>query len=197
MMITTRNMGLGSALPGVDLGISLGVKPNCFEAANTLKRCGFWDSLWSPECIMAKQIDAACQLLDADTYQQREYGTVPLPNPTTVPVIKAPQTETQMTVPGQWTPDQSTPDPQTAADKLRDQIKAAEAAGTYTPYGSKGLMNLLFGGDDGKAPPKLQEFWAEYKWWVIGGAAAVLAVMAVRSGTAAGRAYVGVRGYGY
>jgi len=202
MMVNTRNMGLGglgglgSGLPGVDIGLSIASKPTCFEAAATVKRCGFWSSLWNPECILAKQEDAACQLLDPDWYAFREYGTIPKPNPTTVPAIKPPVTPGQLEVPGEWTPGQSTPDPQAAADKLRDQIKAAEEAGTYTPYGGKTLMDYLFGGGTGRANPKLQEYWAEYKWWIAGGVVLYLAVTTIKSaGTAAGAYYGGVRGY--
>ena len=196
MMLVTRNMGLGSGLPGVDIGLSIASKPRCFEAAAKVKQCGFWEMLWNPACMLAKQVDASCQIIDPDWYSYREYGTIPKPNPTTVPSIKPPVTPDQLEVPGEWTPADSTPDPQAAADKLREQIRAAEEAGTYTPYGSGNLMNQLFGGSDGRANPKLQEFWANYKWWIIGGAAFTLAVMTIKTGGAAVGAYYGGGGGG-
>lgn len=102
---------------------------------------------------------AVCQYAGA-AYGQVQYGSIPddvvnkgLPSPS------APETIEQMTVAGAWTPEQSAPDYAGFILAAQREIETDTSLDQYNPDG-----NL----------PTTAVFLDTYKWWMIGGAVALL-----------------------
>ena len=118
--------------------------------------CKSWSSLTDPASAalsmalcLPGDVPKAYNTLTTDAanlYDQLQYGSVPtvsqLPGP---PQANAPQTQTQMTVPGAFTPEMSTVTPDQWAQWSQDQrdaISAMIASGAYNPEGNLPL-NVL------------------------------------------------------
>ena len=106
----------------------------------------------------------------ADYYSGSLYGTIPTPvSPNIAPA--APQTATQMDVLGQWTPyDATIETPQQWAERIRAQLAAAEADGSWSPNGTAMLKGL------GPASFPLPA----WVWWTAAGLGVLVLVAVIK-----------------
>lgn len=154
--------------PGLKPGLGGFTDLTCAEADAAIAKMSDWEKGWyNPWYQWVKSVKDSCATIPA-LYSYVEYGKIPAPKPMPPPI--APKTEEQMTVPGAWTPEMSTPDLQAWIAEQQAQIKAAEAAGTYNPAGNTPLPNAIT--------------WDKYKWWFIGGAALLYFTLLYQGGKA-------------
>lgn len=154
--------------PGLRPGLGGITDMACDEAQRELAKIGSWGrGFWNPWYLYVKSVNDGCNTA-VGAYQYLEYGTVPKPTPIPPPV--APKTQEQMTVPGAWTPEMTNPDIQAWIAAQQAAIKAAEDKGTYNPEGNTPLPSATT--------------WDKYKWWFIGGAAALYFTLLYKGGKA-------------